>query len=132
MTDAERDRRWSMAKEHSQAGQLCFDNGLFGASVTRNYYATYQGMWVAVGDPPLGRWRHHGLMQHFCLGQWTELPSLLTRLVSYRQRLRTLYDYRTDADYTARAISQTEANDGLSLTKEILTLVARAKGLTFS
>jgi uncharacterized protein (UPF0332 family) len=131
MTDAERDRRWSMAKGHYQAGGLCFDKGLFGASTTRSYYAAYQGMWVAVGDPPLGRWRHHGLIQQFCWGQWTELPSLLTTLASYRQRLRTLYDYRTDADYTARTISQTEANDGLILAQEILAFVARAKGFPF-
>jgi len=131
MTDAERDRRWNMAKEHYQAARLCFDNGFFGASATRSYYAAYQAMWIAVGDPPLRRWRHQGLMQHFCFGQWTQPPSLPTTLASYRPRLRTLYDHRTDADYTARAISQTEANDGLNLVSEILALIAQAKGLTF-
>jgi hypothetical protein len=30
-----------------------FDHGFHGASVTRSYYAAYQGIWVAVGDP---RW----------------------------------------------------------------------------
>jgi hypothetical protein len=57
-----------MAKEHYRAGELCFDNNLFGASTTRSYYAAYQGMWVALGAPPLGRWRHHGLIQQFCFG----------------------------------------------------------------
>jgi uncharacterized protein (UPF0332 family) len=123
--------RWDMAKEHYQAGQLCFDNSFFGASTTRSYYATYQGMWVALGDPPLGRWRHHGLIQQFCWGQWTEPPALPTRLAVYRQRLRTLYDYRTDADYTARTMSRTEAHEGLNLANEILTLIAQAKGLPF-
>lgn len=132
MTDAERERRWSMAQEHYQAGLLCSANSFYGASVTRSYYAVYQAMWVAVGDPPLGRWRHHGLMHQFCWGQWTEPPSLPTTLGSYRHRLRALYDYRTDADYTARAISQTEANDGLTLARDILTLVAQAKGLPFT
>ena len=131
MTDTERDRRWNMAKEHYRAGGLCFDNNLFGASTTRSYYAAYQGMWVALGDPPLGRWRHHGLIQQFCFGQWTEPPSLPTTLASYRQRLRTLYDYRTDADYTAREITQTEANDGLTLAREILAFIAQGKGLVF-
>jgi hypothetical protein len=54
MTDTERDRRWSMAQEHYRAGGLCFDNHLFGASTTRSYYAAYQGMWVALSDPPTG------------------------------------------------------------------------------
>jgi hypothetical protein len=71
-------------------------------------------------------------MHQFCWGQWTEPPSLPTTLGAYRHRLRTLYDYRTDADYTARAMSQTEANDGLNLARDILTLVAQAKGLPFA
>jgi hypothetical protein len=45
--------------------------------------------------------------------------------------LRTLYDYRTDADYMAREITQTEANDGLTLAREILAFMAQAKGLVF-
>jgi hypothetical protein len=55
MTDAERDRRWSMAQEHYHAGLLCSAHSFYGASVTRSYYAVYQAMWVAGGDPPLGR-----------------------------------------------------------------------------
>jgi hypothetical protein len=88
-------------------------------------------MWVALGDPPLGRWRHHGLIQQFCFGQWTEPPSLPTTLAAYRQRLRTLYDYRTDADFTAREITQTEAKGGFTLVGEILVFIAQAKGLVF-
>jgi len=120
-----------MAKEHYRAGGLWFDNHLFGASTTRSYYAAYQGMWGALGDPPLGRWRHHGLIHRFCYGQGTEAPSLPTSLAAYRQRLRTLYAYRTDADYTAREITQTEANDGLTLAGEILVFIAQVKGLVF-
>src|SRR5215813_13968029 len=67
MTDTERNRRWSMAREHYRVGGLCFDSNLFGASATRSYYAAYRGMWVAFGDPLLGRWRHHGMIQHFAL-----------------------------------------------------------------
>lgn len=132
MTDAERDRRWHMAREHYQAGRLCFAHRFYGASVTRSYYAVYQGMWVAVGAPPLGRWRHHGLLHQFCQGQWTEPPALPTELASYRRRLRALYDYRTDADYMARPIVQTEAHEGLTLAREVLTLVAQAHGLHFA
>lgn len=39
MTDAERDRRWTIAKEHLRAAQLCFDHGLYSASASRSYYA---------------------------------------------------------------------------------------------
>jgi len=131
MTDAERDRRWTIAKEHLRAAQLCFDHGLYSASATRSYYAAYQTIWVAVGDPPLGHWRHHGVIDHFCRGQWVDPPLPLTLLAPYRQRLRDLYDWRTDADDAARPVSRPEANAGLTLTQEILTTVAREKGLPF-
>jgi len=79
----------------------------------------------------LGRWRHHGLIQQFCWGQWTEPPSPPTAVAPYRQQLRALYDWRTDADYTARMITLSEARDGFTLAQEILATVARAKGLPF-
>jgi uncharacterized protein (UPF0332 family) len=132
MTDAERDRRWNTAKEQYRAALLCFDHGLYGASVTRSYYAAYQAIWVAVGDPPLGRWRHHGAIHQFCRGQWTAPPSPPTTLARYRQRLRGRYDWRTDADYTVRTIAPSAAQEGLTLAEEILVLVAQAKGLPFS
>lgn len=120
-----------MAIEHCQAARICFDNGLYGASVTRSYYAVYQGMWVAVGDPPMGRWRHHGLIHHFCWGQWTQPPSPPTRFAGYLQRLRDLYEQRTDADYSAKPIPKSKAEEGLILTKEVLELIAKEKGLPF-
>jgi hypothetical protein len=86
---------------------------------------------MSVGDPPLGRWRHHGLIQHFCTGQWTESPPPLTALGVYRQRLRELYDARTDADYSARPLSASEARAGLALAEEILAMIAQKKGLLF-
>ncbi|MGH8058514.1 MAG: hypothetical protein ACREOH_14960 [Candidatus Entotheonellia bacterium] len=131
MTDVERDRRWNTAKEHYRAASLCFDHSLYGASVTRSYYAAYQSLWVAVGDPPLGRWRHHGLIHQFCWGQWAAPPSPPTALAPYRQRLRALYDWRTDADYTTRTITPSEAREGLTLAQEMLAMVAQAKGLAF-
>jgi uncharacterized protein (UPF0332 family) len=120
-----------MAKENFQAAKVCFENDLYGASVTRSYYAVYQAMWVAVGNPPTGRWRHHGLIHHFCWGQWTQPPSPVTRFAGYLRRLRALYDQRTDADYIAMPIPRAKAEDGLKLAKEILEIVAQEKGLPF-
>lgn len=131
MTDAERTRRWNMANENLQAAKVCFENDLCSASLTRSYYAVYQAMWVAVGNPQTGRWRHHGLIHHFCWGQWTQPPSPVTRFAGYLRNLRALYDQRTDADYLAIPIPRAEAEDGLKLAKEILEIVAREKGLPF-
>lgn len=54
MNADEQARRWANAKEKLQAAQLCYDQGFYGESTTRSYYACYQAMWAAVGDPPLG------------------------------------------------------------------------------
>jgi hypothetical protein len=60
MDAVEQARRWVNAKEKLQAAQLCHAHQLYGESVTRSYYACYQAMWAAVGDPPMGLWRHGG------------------------------------------------------------------------
>jgi uncharacterized protein (UPF0332 family) len=70
MDAAEQQRRWQTADDHRRAAYKLFDEGLFQASASCSYYACYQAMWVAVGDPPKGQWRHGGLMQHFCVGRW--------------------------------------------------------------
>lgn len=70
MDHAEQTRRWETAQEHHKAAQQLLAQGLCKATVSRCYYACFQAMWVAVGDPPLGYWKHAGLMQHFCLGKW--------------------------------------------------------------
>ena len=52
----EQARRWANAQQKLRAAQLCYDHQLYGESVTRSYYACYQAMWAAVGDPALGLW----------------------------------------------------------------------------
>jgi hypothetical protein len=41
------------------------------SAVSRAYYAAYQGMWAALGDPPRGElWRHGAIINHFVRGYW--------------------------------------------------------------
>jgi hypothetical protein len=68
MDKTEEQRRWQTAEEHRQAAQRLYVEGLYRASVSRGYYACYQAMWVALGDPPLGAWRHGGTRSSFVEG----------------------------------------------------------------
>ena len=128
MTVTEQTRRWINATEKLRAAHLCYDQKLYGESVTRSYYACYQAMWAAVGDPTLGLWRHGGLINEFCRGRWT-LPTLLpTALVGIRKKLEALYRLRIAVDYAADAVSPAEAESGLAVVRELLQTIAHHTG----
>jgi len=128
MDAIEQARRWANAKEKLQAAQLCFDHQLYGESLTRSYYACYQAIWAAVGDPPLGLWRHGGLINEFCRGQWTSPVLLPTALATLRNRLDTLYRLRISVDYDANPALSTEAQFGLDVIRETLQIIAHHTG----
>ena len=88
MDAGEQVRRWTNAKEKLPAAQLCYDQQLYGESITRSYYACYQAMWAAVGDPALGLWRHGGLINEFCRGRWTTPDTVTSSLGSITEKAR--------------------------------------------
>ena len=109
MNAAEQARRWRDAKEKLKAAELCFDHQLYGESITRSYYA-YQAMWAAVGDPPLGLWRHGGLINEFCRGRWVNPTLLPSALAGLRKKVDALYRLRIAVDYAADSVSQWKPN----------------------
>jgi uncharacterized protein (UPF0332 family) len=125
---AEQARRWASAKDKSKAAQLCRDHQLYGESVTRSYYACYQAMWAAVGDPPLGQWRHGGLINEFCRGRWTTPVLLPTALATLRKSLMDLYYSRVSVDYDANPASDVDAEFGLNIINEALQIIAHHRG----
>ncbi|MFN4217808.1 MAG: HEPN domain-containing protein [Candidatus Bipolaricaulia bacterium] len=122
MSKDEQARRWSSAKAKRAAAELCFRHGFYSESITLSYYACYQAMWVAVGDPPAGLWRHGGLMNEFCRALRQQSPSL-------RKRLDKLYLYRIQGDYEARSLDVAEAQEGLDIADEVLRIIAQQVGL---
>jgi hypothetical protein len=95
--------------------------------VSRAYYAAYQGMWAALGDPPRGeRWRHGAIINHFVRGYWfapahpATGPGLLEAL---RFGLRRLYELRLDVDYDAVAISRASAEAGIQTVQRLLAAI---------
>jgi uncharacterized protein (UPF0332 family) len=128
MEKAEQERRWANAKEKLMAAQLCYDRQLYGESITRGYYACYQAMWAAVGDPLLGLWRHGGLMNEFCRGRWATPTLLPSSLAGLRKKLESLYRLRVAVDYAADSVSQVEAESGLNIVRELLQTISHHKG----
>jgi uncharacterized protein (UPF0332 family) len=124
----EQTRRWANAHQKLKAAQLCSDHQLYGESVTRSYYACYQAMWAAVGEPPLGLWRHGGLMNEFCRGRWTTPTLLPTALAELRKKLDDLYRFRVAVDYAAASASSTQADFGLDVVEETLQTITQHTG----
>ena len=128
MDVAEQARRWVNAKDKQKAAQVCYDSQLYGESITRSYYACYQAMWAVVGDPPLGLWRHGGLINELGRGRWATPVLLPTALATLRKKLETLYRLRVAVDYAAAAVSQVEAEFGLAVVKETFDVIAHHTG----
>jgi uncharacterized protein (UPF0332 family) len=128
MNASEQARRWANAKDKLRAAQLCFTHQFYGESLTRSYYACYQAMWAAVGDPPFGLWRHGGLINEFCRGQWTSPTLLPTALETLRKRLDTLYRLRISVDYDANPALDTEAQSGLDVIQETMRVITHHTG----
>jgi uncharacterized protein (UPF0332 family) len=128
MDAVEQVRRWANAKEKLQAARLCCEHQLHGESITRSYYACYQAMWAAVGDPALGLWRHGGLINEFCRGRWTTPTLLPTSLAGLRKKLDGLYRLRIAVDYAAASASHTQAVFGLDVVQETLQTIAHRTG----
>ncbi len=129
MDAAEQARRWASAKAKLAAAQLCSAHQFYSESTTLSYYACYQAMWVAVGDPVAGLWRHGGLINEFCRGRWTTPGSPPTALAMLRKKLDRLYLYRIQSDYEARQVGAAEAQEGINTAKEVLQVVAQHIGL---
>src|SRR4051812_34738047 len=89
-------RRWRAAQESQRAAPQALLQGFLATSVSRSYYACFQAMWVALGDPPRGEWRHGGLIQHFCLGRWANPVTLPSSLEGLYKKLLHLYHLRLD------------------------------------
>ena len=83
-------------------------------------------MCAFVGEPPRGRWEHPGVRGVF-VQQLSVRGLPVAECRRLRQRLRSLHDARTDADYTVMAIDETTAQEALAIAREILAVVQRYK-----
>jgi uncharacterized protein (UPF0332 family) len=120
---AEKNCRWETVQELYRGAELALQHQLYRACTGLAYYASFQAMWVALGNPPQGEWRHVGVTRSFCHEQWADPPIIPTSLASLHKRLLALYELRLDAHYRAQVISQAEAQQGLKTVVDMMQLV---------
>lgn len=109
--------RLRLARQYLNDAQSLLAADRLASAISRAYYAAYQAMWAALGDPPCGEgWRHGAIISHFVRGYWFAPAHPATGpglLESLRFGLRRLYELRLDADYDAVPISRTSAEAGV-------------------
>ena len=109
--------RLRLARQYLDDAQYLLAADRLASAVSRAYYAAYQAMWAALGDPPRDdRWRHGAIINHFVCGYWFAPmhpptgPGLMEPL---RFALHRLYDLRLDADYDGISIARASAEECL-------------------
>lgn len=101
--------------------------GDYAGVISRCYYAAYQAMWAALGEPmSKRRWEHIGIIQAFVRGRWDDPtysmigPGLYER---FRFPLRRLYDLRLRVDYHAESMTREIADWALEMTQDLILTI---------
>jgi hypothetical protein len=119
--------RLQLARQYRDDAASLLAADRLASAVSRAYYAAYQAMWAALGDPPRAEgWRHGAILQHFVRGYWfapahpATGPGLLEPL---RFGLRRLYHLRLAVDDTGLAISRASADLALQTVAQTLAAI---------
>ena len=121
--------RLSGARQTLEGAKVLLEHADFRGCVSRYYYAAYQAMWAAVGEPEKKpRWEHFGIIKSFARGKWLD-PQVGFRgpgiFESQRFALHRLYDLRLKADYRLDDISHEEAQWAIQIAQEIIAIAER-------
>ena len=104
--------------------------GDYAGAISRCYYAAYQAMWAALGEPVIkGRWEHAGIIQAFVRGRWDDPSYPMTGPGLYeplRSPLRRLYGLRLGVDYRIEPVTRETAEWALEVTQDLIATI-RAK-----
>jgi hypothetical protein len=112
---------WTIALKNYQAAVLTAQHGWHNVSVTRSYYAVFIAMWLALDDPPKGRWEHGGIVEQFVYGQWRTPPMPIARDLT--RAIRRLYADRV-------RLASLESTTSLTTARQVVRLVADALGFS--
>ena len=102
--------RIKYANNYLEDARFLFENKRYNSAISRLYYASYQAMWAAIGDPDEGRtWKHLAIIKPFVHGYWfnpTHPQQSTGPLEHFRLPLRQLYTHRVKADYELIELSE--------------------------
>ncbi len=119
--------RLKIASAYLDDAMMLFREKRFNSAASRAYYASYQAMWAALGEPKEGKvWRHLGIIKHFVTGYWFESgqkgigPGLLEEK---RLPLRRLYSYRIRSDYEATFVDEDQLAGLLEIVRQVIQFI---------
>jgi len=119
--------RLEIAMAYLDDAMMLFKEKRFNSAASRAYYASYQAMWAALGEPKQGRvWRHLAIIKHFVTGYWFKpghkeaSPGLLE---DKRLPLRRLYSYRIKSDYEGKPVDEQHLGSLLETVKQVIQIV---------
>ena len=119
--------RLRLARQYLDDAEYLLAADRSASALARAYYAAYQAMWAALGDPPRAEgWRHGAIINHFVRGYWFALAHPATGpglLESLRFGLRRLYDLRLNVDYDALPISRASAEAAIQTVHQTLATI---------
>jgi uncharacterized protein (UPF0332 family) len=120
--------RLEVASRYLEGARALTRAGDYAGAISRCYYAAYQAMWAALGEPaPKRRWEHIGIIQAFVRGRWDDPfypltgPGLYKR---FRFPLRKIYDLRLDVDYHAEPMSRESADWAIEVVRDLIATVS--------
>ena len=119
--------RLEAASQFLEGAKALRDAGDYAGVISRCYYAAYQAMWAALGEPTnKRRWEHIGIIQSFVRGRWDNPTYSRTGPGLYEQfrfPLRRLYDLRLRVDYHVEPMTLEIANWALDMTQELIKTI---------
>ncbi len=125
--------RIKYAHNYLEDARLLFENKRYNSAVSHLYYASYQAMWAAIGDPDEGRtWKHLAIIKPFVHGYWfnpahpQQSPGLLEH---FRLPLRQLYTLRIKADYELIEINGNIVENMIETVGDVIRTVLSRGGM---
>ena len=124
--------RLDFAKKYLDDAIDLFDRERYNSAASRAYYASYQAMWSALGDPEEGKvWKHLAIIKHFVRGCWfvPDHPRIGPGLLEdKRLPLRRLYSYRIKSDYDAVEIARGNIEGLIRLVRQLINIIDEKGG----
>jgi len=119
--------RIDMAQSYLEDAVELYNQNRYNSAISRAYYASYQAMWSALGEPQDSKiWRHLAIIKHFVRGYWFKGnhsksgPGLLE---DKRLPLRRLYALRIKSDYDCIAVRNEEVDRSIKIVSEIIEII---------
>jgi len=110
------------AKKYLDDAMELFREERYNSAVSRLYYASYQAMWAAVGNPPDGYWKPLAIIRQFfqTCGSDSDTPESQEK----KQRaVRKLYSHRMRSDYEAEEIEKKDVEPLLDIIEELIDII---------